>query len=110
MKSIRREEDLGALTRMSEQQTFKMVDEDKIPSVSKGSSEKWVKILRTLPRGKALQATEKDLGMKTASFSNLVKDLVRKERLPPTFRVAQRTKGNIVYVYIINSAKSGGVG
>jgi hypothetical protein len=50
-------------------------------------------------------ATEKELGVKGATISNLVKDLIKKRALPASYKVARRTRGKDVYVYVINSAK-----
>jgi hypothetical protein len=86
--------------------TPKIVDENKIPSVTRGSSEKWLKLFKTIPEGKAMVATEKEFGVKAASLSNAVRDMVKRGDLPPSFFVRQRKKGSNINIYVINSAKS----
>lgn len=52
---------------MSGEQKFRMVDEDKIPIKLSRKREQWLEILRNIPRGKALIATEKELGVSASS-------------------------------------------
>lgn len=81
----------------------KIVDEDKIPSVVRGRSEKWLRLFKTIPAGKAMMASEKEWGIKGASLANSVNGMVKRGDLPPSFVVRQRKKGNNIYVYVINS-------
>lgn len=93
-------------TRLSQQEpTFKYVDEEKIPVVVRTRSEKWLRIFRNIPKGKALVATEKELGVKAPHLSNVVHTLIRRGLLPATYKVSQRKKGDVIVVYVVNSAK-----
>ena len=94
---------------MSQQEpAFKMVDEDRIPIILRTGSEKWLKLFKSIPKGKALMATEKELGVKAPHLSNVVHGLIKKGLLPANYRVSQRKKGDVVVIYVVNSAKPEG--
>lgn len=84
---------------------YKLVDEDKVPTVTKTRSQEWLKLFKSIPKGKAIVTNEKDLGVKVAHLYNVLRQLIKDGELTPNYKVSQRKKGDVVYVYIINSAK-----
>jgi hypothetical protein len=75
-----------------------------VPESVGRKTEEWVKTFKSIPKGKAMVATEKELGLKAVSVSSLVRGLIKKGLLPSSFKVARRQSHDEITIYIINSA------
>lgn len=85
---------------------LKLIAEDELPIKVKRKSAEWLRFFIQIPEGKALVATEKELGVTGTSVKAMVARLIQRKQLPSTFYVSQRTgDDNKVTLYIVHAAK-----
>ncbi|MCP8309178.1 MAG: hypothetical protein H3Z54_10890 [archaeon] len=89
-----------------EKQKLEFIPEDKVPTRIKKKGQEWLKLFRSIPKGQALVLSEDEIGVQASTVKTTVARFKKLGDLPSGYRVVQRTMGNKVMVYVINSAKS----
>ncbi len=84
----------------------KLIDMADIPGRISRKQEQWIRLLKGIPKGKALVGTEQDFG-KRAGIGELVKKYTERKLIPKGFGVTSRTIHGTVYIYIYREADAG---
>lgn len=85
-----------------------MIGEEEIPGRVRRRTAQWLRLLKKIPRGKAMVTSEKELGVKASSVKLIVDRYVKNNLLPKGYNVITRTTGGALTIYIVNSAKQEG--
>jgi len=94
-----------AATKTMKKPEFRLISEDKVPVKLRRSSQQWLNILRSIPEGKALVATEDELGVKSSSVKFMVDRLKKAGLLKGNYYTTRRTVEDVITVFVVHSAK-----
>ena len=83
---------------------LKVIDVSEIPGRVSRKQEEWVKLLKSIPKGKAIVGTEDELSSRS-NLDTLIKNYTEKKLIPKGYRVVQRTVQGKPLIYIMRQAE-----
>jgi hypothetical protein len=97
---------LSKVAKDSNDNPFKIIDIDEIPTKTSRRRAEWLQLVKQIPPGKALVTTQKEIGARPASIATTLRRYVKEGLLPDTYKVRRRRQGNTMTIYILNTGKS----
>ena len=83
----------------------KLYDISDIPGKVNRREAEWLKILKSIPKGKALGGTREQLGSREAA-GTIIRRYTKKKLIPKGYCAMQRTVAGKILIFIIHKGKS----